>query len=90
VTGVAEHQHLTEDDAEADNLMFNNLSPHLAGMKMEEKLEQLMQPGAEVLQLTMTVGPAKNKTGTKQKTKLLQLLDQYVLLTTQVLIWTKG
>lgn len=74
-----EQYYLGDNDHEPDSMSFsNNLPAKEAGLKTEEKLEEILKPGVTSLTLTLLVGNTKKTPGAKQKAKVIQLLQEYV------------
>jgi hypothetical protein len=77
IIGLAAHWHLSPTDAQ-DSISYGTLGPKDTGLKTEEKLEELMRPGVKTLTVTFNAG--KKGPGGKQKAKLIEILEGYVML----------
>lgn len=76
--GIAEHAYLEAND-HTDSLTFApQVHPKEAGMKTEERLEELLKPGVKSLTLTLYLATGKKGNGAKQKLKIIEILEEYV------------
>ncbi|KJA20049.1 hypothetical protein HYPSUDRAFT_68825 [Hypholoma sublateritium FD-334 SS-4] len=78
----AVEQYYLGDDDHGDLMLFsNNTPPREAGLKTEEKLEEMLKPGITSFGFTlqMAAGSQKKSNGPKQKAKVVELLQDYGL-----------
>lgn len=77
ILGIAAHTAIDAADT-SDVVDFGSVGPKDAGIMTEEKLEQLLKPGAKSIDLTLRMAVGKKSNGLKQKTRVIQSLQEYV------------
>jgi hypothetical protein len=77
-------------ESESDPVALDNISnPVTACKKIVEKIEYLLSPSAKSLHLTIQVAK-KHNDAKKQKPKVLELIDEYVMRTFDNIQFTHG